>query len=183
MSHDWIGIAENLTEHGVIGHPYEGHSAPTPSPPNTAGYPAPPKNGLAKTLLFLFGIIAVVVLAPQWQVVIDKTKHLLENSSPLPGQFSSHDDVPEIAVPALVGQSQRANSAASAAIRQANRQTNEPARNTPKHDQEELKRVPNGNSALSPTESLNSESATDTSPPAAESNIDLSTYRNLTGRI
>lgn len=175
MSRDWIGIAEDLTEHGVIGSPYAQPSTPTPSNVGTGGYPAPPKNGRVKTFLIVAGVIAAGALTPPGKTIVTSLENKFLSAASNPPAQSSAANVgkPAIANTAPNAQISQHNHAASAAPQQL---AGEPA---PKKKLLKQKQAANSDRTVSPA----SEHATDTSPPAAESEVDLTKYRNLTGRI
>lgn len=175
MSDDWIGIAEDLTEHGVIGSRYMQPRVPTPNNVGTAGYPAPPKNGRAKTFLILAGIAAAGALTPPGKAIITTLENkFLSTQSAIPAQPASVNvGKPAITNPPLAEQIPQPNQAASTASQQL---ANEPA---PKKESVKQKQTGSSDRPASPA----SQHATDTSPPAVESDVDLTKYRNLTGRI
>lgn len=175
MSRDWIGIAEDLTEHGVIGSPYAQPSTLTPSNVGTGGYPAPPKNGRVKTFLIVAGVVAVGAMTPPGKTIVTsiENKFLSPASNPPAQSSSANVGKPAIANTAPDANISQPNLPASAAPQQL---ANEPA---PKKKQVKQKRAASSDRPASPA----SESATDTSPPATETEVDLTKYRNLTGRI
>lgn len=179
MSRDWIGIAEDLTERGVIGCPYAQPSTPTPSNVGIAGYPSPPKNGRTKTFLIVAGIVAAGVLTPPGEAIVTslKSKFLSSPSASEAQSSSAKASKPAINNTSPTAQSIRPNQAASAAPQQL---ADEPE---PKKKQVQQKQATISNDSSSPTETTTSERATDTHTPAAESDVDLTKYRNLTGRI
>lgn len=175
MSRDWIGIAEDLTEHGVIGSPYARPSTPIASNVRTDRYPAPPRNGRIKTFLIVAGVVMVGAMMPPGQAIITslENKFLSVESNP-PAQSS----VASVGKPAIANTApdeniSQPNLPASAAPQQL---ASEPA---PMKKQVKQKQATSSYRPVAPI----SEHATDTSPPAAESDVDLTKYRNLTGRI
>ena len=175
MSNDWIGIAEDLTEHGVIGSPYAQPSTQTPAHVGTDGYPAPPTNGRAKTFLIVAGVIAAGALTPPGKAIVTSIENrFLSTPSTIPAQpYSANTSKTAIANTPADEKVSQSNLAASSAPKQL---AGDPA---PKKKQVKQKQAASGDRPVSPA----SERATDTSPPAAESEIDLTKYRNLTGRI
>lgn len=175
MSRDWIGIAEDLTEHGVIGSPYAQPSTPTPTNVGTGGYPAPPKNGRAKTFLIVAGIAVAGALTPPGKAIVTSLENKFLSAASNPPAQSSAANVgkPAIANTAPNENISQPNLPASAAPQKL---ASEPA---PKKKQGKQKQAASSDRPASSA----SERATDTSPPAAESDVDLTKYRNLTGRI
>lgn len=169
MSRDWIGIAEDLTEHGVIGSPYAQPSTPTPTNVGTGGYPAPPKNGRAKTFLIVAGVVAAGAMTPPGKALVTS----IENKFLSAQSSAANVGKPAIANTAPGAHVSQHSNAASAVPQQL---ASEPA---PKKKQVKQKQATSSDRPDSPA----SERAVDTSPPAAESDVDLTKYRNLTGRI
>ena len=150
-------------------------STPTPTNVSTAGYPAPPKNGRAKTFLIVAGIIATGALTPPGTAIVTSLGNkFLSALSTAPMQPSSANvSKPAITSPPPDAQTSQPNLAASIAPQQL---AGEPA---PKKKQVKQKQAARSDRPASPA----SERATDTPPFAAETEVDLTKYRNLTGRI
>jgi len=175
MNHCWIGIAEDLTEHGVIGSPYAQPSTPSPANASTSGYPVPPKNGRAKTFLIVAGIVAAGALTSPGRATIDfiKNRFLSTPSTPLAQPSSVNISKLAIGKTSVDEKISHPNLAASAAHQQLE---GDPA---PKKKLVKQKQAASSDRPASPVR----ERVTDTSPPAAESEVDLKKYRNLAGRI
>lgn len=168
MSRNWIGIAENLTENGVIGSPYEQPSMSTTPNSGTAGYPDPPKNGRAITFLIVAGIVAAGTLTPPGKAIVTSIENRFLSTPTQPAQHSS-----AIANTTADEKNSQPTLAASPAPQHL---VGEPV---PKKKQVKQNEAASSNLPDSPA----SQRATKTQPPAAESDIDLTKYRNLTGRI
>ena len=175
MSRDWVGIAEDLTEHGVIGSPYAHPSTPTPCNVGTGGYPAPPRNGRVKTFLIVAGVVAVGTMTSPGKAIVTSLENKILSAASNPRAQSSAANVgkPAIANTAPDENISQPNLPASATPQQL---ASKPA---PKKKQVKQKQATSSDKPASPA----SEHVIDTSPPAAESDVDLTKYRNLTGRI
>lgn len=174
MSIKWIGIADDLTEHGVVGQPYAEPSIPT------AGYPAPPKNGQFKTLLMIAGIVTVFMLTPLGSVILHSIGNALSPSKLAPAQQ------PAAAFDAGSGNAKSARGIDDTQHKKASTIANQQAvtESLPKKKQEkQTQKRTATNSAVAPAESASEARSSDAPAPAAESEIDISKYRNLSGRI
>lgn len=179
MSIKWIGIADDLTEHGVVGQPYAEASTPADNV-TRSGYPVPPKNGQAKTLLMIAGIATVFMLTPPGSVILNSIGITLSPSTPAPAQQ------PAAAFDTGSGNATSARAIDNPQHKQASTIANQQAatESSPKKKQEkQTQKRTATNRAVAPVESVSEARSSDEPAPAAESEIDLSKYRNLTGRI
>ncbi|MQY51304.1 hypothetical protein [Rhodocyclus gracilis] len=175
MSREWIGIAQDLTEHGVIGRPYAQPSTLKPAHVSPVGYPAPPKSGRTKTFLILAGVVAAGALtSPGKAIVSSVEKIFLSSPSTTPAQPSSENiSKPAISNTPAVEKDPQSNLAESAAPQHL---ADEPVL------KKKLVKKEHSTSSNRPAPPA-SESFTDISPPAAESDVDINKYRSLKGRI
>lgn len=176
MSNVWIGIADDLTEHEVVGRPYMEPNTPEPINVPRAEYPAPPKNGQSKTLLMIAGILTVFMLTPPGSAILNSIRSALAPSKLVLAPQ------PAAAFDTESGNIKSAYSIADTQHKQASTSANQQAANEslPKKKQEKQKRA-STNSASPPTDDASKLRLFDV--PASESEIELSKYRNLSGRI
>lgn len=180
MSIKWIGIADDLTEHGVVGQPYAEPNTPAPANLTSAGYPAPPKNGQSKTLFMIAGIVTVFMLTPPGSAILRSIGNGLSPTKPAP------TPQPAAAFDTRSGNTKHARSIDDAQHKQASMIANQQTANESSPKRKPVKQSqkhPETNSAITPTDAASVARSSDAPVPASESEIDISKYRNLSGRI
>lgn len=181
MSIKWIGVAEDLSEQGVVGQPYAQPSGPAPTVANPGEYSAPSQRRVGRKLLAVAIVSSVIMWTPSRAVIFSLLKNTLLPATPaLPKKPVTYIDLGSGVFP-----SNRVSTGTQhqeilptpdqfAALQSARKKKTE-------------KKMKNKN-AMTNTEAAPSESASDTHlsdgpASATESEIDIKTYRELSGKI
>lgn len=208
MSSDWIGIADDLTEHGVIGrsyadpatqsavnsspvsYPLSGHgvidrpytnlATQTSVDSSSVSYPSPPKYGW----LTIFAAIFWILLIGSQTSMGKKIIHAMDNKAGVSNtgsayQLSSATETDS--KPAIANnRSEKENSQSRHKASPAKRQAGESGS---KKKHEKRKPDSDGNQSSPPTETPPNSFSNDKGPSPAESEVDLQKYRNISGRL
>lgn len=179
MSHNWIGIANDLTEEGVIGARYAEAFVPTTTTSaNPANYPPIPNHGRAKTFLWIFLVVIVSgALTPPGSALLQRifSDRQIPNKAP-PAQIQIHqanEAAPHAPANINVEQVRAPSVQATAATTE---DTGVRMKKPPRHTEEKHQSTPPishpiGGAGIAPSQL------------PADSDVDLTKYRNLTGRI